>query len=68
MKDTMFYEQLLGLKSPWSVKKVDLSMADKRVTVEVEKTGEVCRVMVVCDDGMCVMVTAPPLVMRLADR
>ena len=34
MKDTMFYEQLLGLKSPWSVKKVDLSMADKRVTVE----------------------------------
>ena len=42
MKDTMFYEQLLGLKSPWSVKKVDLSMADKRVTVEVAlKEGEV---------------------------
>ena len=24
MKDTVLYEQLLGLKSPWSVKKVDL--------------------------------------------
>ena len=42
MKDTMLYEQLLGLKSPWSVKGVDLSMADKRVTVEVAlKEGEV---------------------------
>ena len=35
MKDTALYEQLLGLKSPWSVKKVDLSLADQRVVVEV---------------------------------
>ena len=35
MKDTVLYEQLLGLKSPWSVKKVDLSLADQRVVVEV---------------------------------
>lgn len=27
MKDTALYEQLLGLKSPWSIKKVDLSLA-----------------------------------------
>lgn len=35
MKDTALYEQLLGLKSPWSVKSVDLSLADQRVVVEV---------------------------------
>ena len=35
MKDTALHEQLLGLKSPWSVKKVDLSLADQRVVVEV---------------------------------
>lgn len=27
MKDTALYEHLLGLKAPWSVKKVDLSLA-----------------------------------------
>ena len=42
MKDTALYEQLLGLKSPWSVKKVDLSLADQRVVVEVVlKKGQV---------------------------
>jgi transposase len=42
MKDTALYEHLLGLKSPWSVKKVDLSMDEQRVTVEVElKKGQV---------------------------
>jgi len=35
MKDTALYEQLLGLNTPWSVKKVDLSLADQRVVVEV---------------------------------
>ena len=35
MKDTALYEQLLGLKTPWSVKAVDLSLADQRVVVEV---------------------------------
>lgn len=35
MKDTMLYEQRLGLKAPWAVKKVDLSLADQRVVVEV---------------------------------
>jgi len=42
MKDTALYEQLLGLKTPWSVKKVDLSLADQRVVIEVVlKRGEV---------------------------
>ena len=42
MKDTTLYEQLLGLKTPWSVKKVDLSLADQRVVVEVVlKKGQV---------------------------
>ena len=31
MKDTALYEQLPGLKSPWSVKRVDLSLAGQRV-------------------------------------
>jgi transposase len=35
MKDTALYEQLLGLTTPWAVKRVDLSMEDQRVTVEV---------------------------------
>ena len=35
MKDTTLYEHLLGLKSPWSVKSVDLSLAEQRVVVEV---------------------------------
>ncbi|ABE47064.1 transposase (plasmid) [Polaromonas sp. JS666] len=42
MKDTVLYEQLLGLKSPWSVKRVELSLAEQRVTVEVVlKAGQV---------------------------
>ena len=42
MKDTALYEQLLGLKSPWSDKKVDLSLVDQRVVVEVVlKKGQV---------------------------
>jgi hypothetical protein len=35
MKDTALYEHLLGLKAPWSVRRVDLSLADQRVVVEV---------------------------------
>ena len=42
MKDIALYEQLLGLKTPWSVKKVELSLADQRVVVEVVlKKGQV---------------------------
>ena len=42
MKDTALYEHLLGLKTPWSVKAVDLSLADQRVVVEaVLKKGQV---------------------------
>ena len=42
MKDTALYEHLLGLKTPWAVKKVDLSLADQRVVVEVVlKRGQV---------------------------
>ncbi len=35
MKNTALYEQLLGLKSPWSVKSVDVSLTEQRVVVEV---------------------------------
>jgi hypothetical protein len=42
MKDTALYEHLLGLKTPWSVKSVDLSLADQRAVVEVVlKQGQV---------------------------
>jgi len=42
MKDTTLYEQLLGLKTPWSVRSVELSVAEKRVVVEVVlKRGQV---------------------------
>jgi len=42
MKDTTLYEQLLGLKSPWSVKSVDLSLAEQRIVVVVVlKRGQV---------------------------
>ena len=36
MKDTGLYQQLLGIESPWRVSVVNLSIADKRVVVEVE--------------------------------
>ena len=35
MKDTALYEHLLGLKTPWVVKSVDLSLTERRVVVEV---------------------------------
>lgn len=35
MKDVDFYQQVLGLESPWKVSEVDLNMEDKRVTVRV---------------------------------
>lgn len=42
MKDTVLYEQLLGLKMPWSVKTVELCLTDQRVVVEVVlKKGQV---------------------------
>lgn len=30
-KDTVLYEQLIGLKTPWSVKKVDLFLEGQHV-------------------------------------
>lgn len=42
MKDTALYEHLLGIKTPCSVKLVELSMAEQRVTVElVLKQGQI---------------------------
>ena len=42
MKDTALYEHLPGLKSPWSVMSVDLSLAEQRVVVDVVfKQGQV---------------------------
>ena len=42
MKDTALYEHLLGLKTPWTVKIVDLSLTDQQVVVEVVlKKGQV---------------------------
>ena len=42
MKDTALYEHLLGLKTPWSVNSVDLSLTEQRVVVEVVlKRGQV---------------------------
>src|ERR1035437_4944298 len=42
MKDTALYEQLLGLKTPWSVRAVELSLTEKRVVVEVVlKRGQI---------------------------
>ena len=35
IKYTVLYEQLLGLKSPWSVKSVELTLTEQRVVVEV---------------------------------
>ena len=35
MKDTDFYEQILGLKTPWLVQSVDLQVEEKRVTITV---------------------------------
>ena len=42
MKDIALYEHLLGIHTPWSVKTVELSIADQRITVEVVvKAGQV---------------------------
>ncbi len=35
MKDTALYEHLLGIQTPWSVKDVELSIEEQRVTVQV---------------------------------
>jgi|GEM_PF-2111304 len=41
MKDAALYEQRFGLKTPWSVNKVDLSLTNQRVVVEfVLKKGQ----------------------------
>lgn len=35
MQDTDFYQQILGLREPWEVREVELSVEGKRVTVSV---------------------------------
>lgn len=35
MQDAKFFEQVLGLTKPWEVKRVDLDLKGKRVTVEI---------------------------------
>ena len=51
MKDTALYEHLLGLKTPWSVKKVDLSLAEQRVVVEVVLKKGQHRISNACAEG-----------------
>lgn len=36
MKDTKFYQEILGLKEPWRVESVDLDVAEKRIVVRIE--------------------------------
>lgn len=36
MKDTALYEEILGLKKPWHVTKVDLSLESQEVVIHVE--------------------------------
>ena len=46
MKDTALYEHLLGIKTPWSVKSVDISLMGQRVVVEIAlKHGQVWMVI-----------------------
>ena len=33
MQDTTLYENLLGIKSPWSVRTVDMNIKDQRVDI-----------------------------------
>ena len=56
MKDTALYEHLLGLKAPWSVRQVDLSLAEQRVVVEVVlKKGQASEVR-----HLFVKISVPP--------
>ena len=41
MKDTALYQQLLGIEPPWRVSSVNISIADKRVVVEVQLNAQV---------------------------
>ena len=41
MKDTALYQQLLGIEPPWRVSSVNISIAQKRVVVEVELKAQV---------------------------
>ena len=40
MEDTELYRHLLGLKSPWSVSRVELSVKTQQVDLWVEHAGE----------------------------
>jgi transposase len=41
MRDVELYQQLLGVVSPWTVKRVELSVEAKRVEVWVKHAPEV---------------------------
>ena len=40
MRDIELYQQILGLKSPWKVERVELSIADKRVDIHLTHKSE----------------------------
>ena len=40
MKDTAFYEQLLGLKAPWMVKQIDLCLEAQKAIIDVTLDGK----------------------------
>jgi transposase len=39
MKDKDLYAQILGIKSPWQVTGIELSVSEEEVTVQVEHEG-----------------------------
>jgi hypothetical protein len=43
MRDTEFYEALLGLRGPWRVSKVELDSSAGRVDVWVEDRSDIYR-------------------------
>ena len=43
MKDTAFYEQLLGLKTPWMVKQIDLCLDAQKAIIDVALDGKQVR-------------------------
>ena len=65
MKDTALYEHLLGLKAPWSVRQVDLFLADQRVVVGRSSDQSAVTIDAVTGATVTVMVIHE-LVMRAA--
>ena len=49
MKDTEFYSRLLGIRSPWYVKRVELDEEQNRVDVYIDHTKGILLPCPVCD-------------------